>query len=378
VGKKRKAQRRHLPKIYWILLENQVTPYMVDFLKLTRERLTDVSLEFKVLAGDKGAAGTAASLHPSPFKIGFRTDLTPQNLIRKRDDLGSTALSEGLPLWRVLLIDDLGGGAIVEPGSDLVVDDAVQCIVIQIPSPVGSTANLERLFQALCVLAHKKKIPIIGVEFFPLNVPWMLAPSLVDGIITLRESSYDHLMKGLSREAQDIWLLPRHEASLLFRDSHKIPDERNVFYIPHTVPLIHEYKTILEGLAGVAGNSHLMFSVGEDQARGTYTHREIVEKVYADELARFESYSFHDINALVEITMADAVIAACANGTTAFSITYGIPTLIMDEDLEPACYGTEWLVNSREGMETAVKRIMACHRKTRGLAHILSDVLSTH
>jgi len=392
MGKRKKPNIARQPKIYWILLEDQVTPFMVEFLKRIRQAMKDmgISLQFKVLSCHKTAAKIASPLKPSSFSIVLRIKDKPfQNMIRKRNALGEITYTEGLPIWRTLLLDDLAGGQMPEPIIDLKLDTDLRCIVVQIPSVVGSTTVIERLFHALSFRARQRGIPIIGLEFSPLSTRWTLASSLMDEIITIRESSYDCLKA--CNIPSHIWLLPPYEACFCFLDCppfwanglgiayrykerYKIPEERTVIYIPYHVALIYEYREMLRHLAKFGEKLHIMFTVADDQARGTYTHQEIIEKTCRDELASLASFSFHDLNEIEDLTAADALIATCTSGTTRFSSTYGIPTIIFDRDMPPKEYGIEKFINSFDRLEAQVQEIINLHNKQTGLTAILRHV----
>ncbi len=390
--KKKRSLKSNKPIIYWVLMEDQLSNFMVDFLKFMKENITEVSLQFLVLSSDHDTAKMASVLSPLKFQLIFQqSEPSLQNFMEKRDAVGELRYSEELELWRVLLLDDLAGPTIVRPLLSVPLNDRIKAIVIQIPSAVGSTPVVERTFHAFSLLGHKNGIPVIGLEFFPLNTPWTLAPLLMDGAITIRRSSYEHLANTAKKHYQDLWLLPKYEASLLFLDCSpfwrnamtvaqnyqkklKIPSKRTILYIPHNVAMIHEYHKLLKMLSDLNEDFHIMFAIGFDQARGTYTHREIVENVYAEELARLGSYSFHDLNEVVDMALADAVITLCPSGSTSFSSSYGIPTIIADNRITAGNFGSEIYVQSYEKLEELVKEIVQNHGKTRRLEEILTEL----
>ncbi len=392
--KKRSEKKSKKPVVYWVLMEDQISNFMVDFLKFIKTQVRNVSLKFLVISSDTKTIQMASALSPSTFELTFRKDQPSlQNFIKKRDALGDLKYTEGLEVWRALLLDDLAGPTIVSPILKIPEGKRISGIVIQIPSPVGSTPIIERTFQAFSMYGCKNNIPVLGLEFFPLNTQWTLAPKLTDGIIAIRESSYDHLSRtiGNTDNSDHIWLLPRYEASLLFVDcppfwrnaldtipafyrQHGISPEKTVLYIPHNVAMIHEYHTLLKKISTMGADLHLMFAIGFDQARGTYTHREIVENVYAKELKTIGSYSFHDINDVIKIAMADAVVSLCASGSTAFASTYGIPSVILNDRATAGVFGTEKCVKTFEELEEALRQFIKKHRKIKRLEDILSQL----
>ncbi len=395
--KKRPQKKNAKPVVYWVLMEDQVSNFMVDFLKYIKRTVTSVSVEFLVLSSDAKTRQIASPLSPSVFDLRLiKEEPSLENFMKKRDALGDLRYTDGLEVWRALLLDDLGGSTVVKPILKIPEKRKINGIIIQIPSPVGSTPIVERTFQAFSMYGRKNHIPVLGLEFFPLNMPWTLAPMLTDGIIAIRESSYDHLSETMKNKTngEDIWLLPRYQSSLLFVDcspywrnaldaiynshnSYGISPEKTVLYIPHNVAMIHEYHVLLKNIARLEADLHLMFAIGFDQARGTYTHREIVEEVYEEELKNINSYSFHDLNNVVEIAMADAVVSLCASGSTSFASTYGIPSIIVDDRTTTGSFGMENYVATFGEMDEAVRKIVRKHKKIKPLEDILSGLGNT-
>ncbi|MCA1795791.1 MAG: hypothetical protein LC660_18325 [Desulfobacteraceae bacterium] len=50
-------------------------------------------------------------------------------------------------------------------------------------------------------------------------------------------------------------------------------DHKNIWLIP-------PYEELIKTLQPLGKKLHLMFSIGKDQIRGAYTHKEIIEIVY--------------------------------------------------------------------------------------------------
>jgi hypothetical protein len=381
------------PKIYWVLQNNQVTPSLVEFLKLTKQRMKEVSFEVKIPERDKDALKLSKGLNPTAFQvIAHRSEGSLANLIRKRDAIGEAEYSEGLFVWRALLADHLGGEVLIKVSLQIPPDPRVRCVIIQIPSPLGSHGDEEYIYYAWTLWARERGIPVIGYEFLPLDIRWTLAPSLLDGIITTSERSLAHLSSRCGKMPSQIWLLPRFEACsfspaspLFWRQdlgiayeyrAYKIPRERAVLYIPHNVMMVYEYQTIMKKLTEIGDKLHIMLATGKSQARGTHTHSQIIEKVCKKELEHFASYSFHDLDLIWDIPTADGLVAASTCYSTCVSSSLGIPTIIYDDVVPAGANGYQKTVNSLSGLMFEIEKLVDSHAKVTELKDIISDVLS--
>ncbi len=382
------------PKIYWILQNSQITPSMVEFLKLTKHRMKDVSFEFKIPVGGNDALKLSKGLNPATFEARYyKKERSTENLIRKRDAIGGAEYSEGLFLWRALLADDLGGGVLYKASLQVPPDPLVKCVIIQIPSPLFSHTEEEYIYHAWILWARERGVPVIGYEFMPLDIRWTLAPSLLDGIITTSERSHAHLTTGCGKIPSQIWLLPRFEACSFspaspvflrkdlgiaynYRALYKIPGERTVLYIPHNVMQVYEYRAIMKKLAGIGYRLHIMFAIGKSQVRGTHTHSQIIKKVCQKELEHFASYSFHDLNSVWDITMADGLVAANACFSTCASSALGIPTIIYDDAVPAGSNGYQKTVNNLSDLMVEIEKIVEYHGKVTELKDVISEILA--
>jgi len=382
------------PKVYWVLQNNQVTPGFVEFLKLTKKRTKEVSFEVKIPERDKDALKLSRDLHPATFKVvAHRSEGSIENFIRKRDAIGQAEYSEGLFLWRALLADHLGSDVIIEVSLQMPEDPRVRCVILQIPSPLGSHGDEEYIYYAWTLWARKRGIPVIGYEFLPMDIRWTLAPSLLDGIITTSERSHAHLSARYGEMPSQIWLLPRYEACsfspaspLFWREDlgiaynylvkYKIPMERTILYIPHYVMMVYEYQAIMKKLTRIGDRLHIMLGTGKSQARGTHTHSEIIEKVYQKELNHFASYSFHDLNSIWDIPMADGLVAASTCYQSCISSALGIPTIIYDDAVPAGANGCQKTVNSLSDLMVEIQRLVDSHAKVTGLKDVISEILA--
>jgi len=382
------------PKIYWILQNNQVTPGFVQFLKLTKQRMKEVSTEVKIPADDKDALKLSKDLNPTTFQVlAYRKEGSVEDLIRKRDAIGEAEYSEGLFLWRVLLADHLGGSILFKTSLQVPPDPQVRCVIIQIPSPLWSHNAEEYIYHAWTLWARERGIPVIGYEFMPLDIRWTLAPSLLDGVITTSERSHAHLTTRCGEMCSKIWRLPRYEAcsfspanplfwrrdlgiAYKYRALYKIPKERTILYIPHNVMLVYEYQAIMKKLTEIGDRLHIMVATGKSMSRGSHTHVQIIKKVCQKELEHFASYSFHDLSAVWDITMADGLVAAGAGYNTCASSALGIPTIIYDDVVPAGTNGYQKTVNSLSDLMVEIERIVEYHGKVTELGDIISEVLS--
>jgi hypothetical protein len=369
-----------MKKILWLIQSNQITPTILEFLKLLQTRMEkQIDLSFMVPETSSDVMDRTKALNPVCFKLSNRSARSVyKGYLAKKEILKDTEFTRGLSISDALLLDDLGGGNVIQTTLDIEKTANTCGLILQIPTPLGSAESEERVFQAAIVWARQNRIPVIGYELLPLDTRWILAASLPDGVITRSWESQDHLIQHLNHK--NIWQLPLYEASIFssvsavfhlngakasyhYRSTHQIPETRTVLFLPHNVAMIHEYKEVLRRIAPMGEELHLMFNYGEDQVRGSHTQQETVEIIYKKELASFASYSFHNMNAPWEMLMADSLVAASACFQTSIAQEQNIPIIIFDPMLPAMVHGFKQRVNSPEHLQTAIKKVIAMKSK---------------
>jgi hypothetical protein len=377
------------PHIYWILQANQTTPYIIDFLELIAHRTHEfMNLKFLIPDVDTNSLKDSKKLKPIVFQAS--SSITPdsyEGYNRKRNLLGNDDFSEGLAFYQPLLLDDLGGGNIQITNIHPPADTLPKAVVLQIPTPLGSSESEERLFYAWTHWGKANKVPVIGYELLPLDTRWTLAPSLMDGIITMRRDSFEYLTNEHAHLDQTIWLTPKFEGQLFspatvpfwrngmgahysFQSDINLDFKKTVLYLPHNVAMTHEFKKILEHLSCFSDDIHIMFPVGKDQVRGAHSHREIIEIVCHKELSAI-SHSFHDMNKPYDMTAADGLVATSNCYGSVVSATNGIPSIIFDPVLSPHSTGHIQRVATVEQLREAVSVLIQHHQQETELSRIL-------
>lgn len=379
-------------KILWLIQSNQLTPIIIDFLKTLQIR-TDKYMELLFIVPETSSKiiEKAKSLNPIVFKVSSRTATDSfQAYLAKRKSLADASFTDGLLFSDTLLIDDLGGGNVRQTNLMIDLPENTQGLVVQIPMPLGSSEEEERIFHSAILWARQNNIPVLGYELLPLDTNWTLAPSLADGIITKTFESYDCLKKQLAHK--NIWLLPEYEASIFsstatsfnlngakacyhYKNEHKIQAEKTILYLPHNVAMIYEYQQLINILTPLGDKLHLMFSIGEDQRRGAYSQQETIEIIYEKQLKQFSSYSFHNINNPWEMMMADAIVASSSCFNT--ELTKDIPSIIYDPKLSVPNRGNKKKINSKDIFLSTIKEIIDFHQYKTEFATILM-MLTTH
>ncbi len=380
------------PKLIWILQTNQVTSIILNYLRMMQTRLVNLlDLSFMIPSTSTEIKQSAEDLSPEIFNVSFRgLGKSYEAYLAKKNQLDGGIFPEGLPFSETLLLDDLGGGNIHQAIIDLPELKKAAGIILQIPTPLGSTDAEERIFHAIVLLAKQQGVPVIGYELLPLDTRWSLAPAMVDGVIATRRESAIHLQTnaGLSK---NIWLLTRYEsrifspaatqfalngvkAAFYYNQIFKLPQTRTILYIPHNVAMIHEYKKLLLSIQELGQHLHLMFTYGTDQVRGAYTHQDIIETVCTNELKQFASHSFHDLNKPWEMLMADGVIACSTCFSTVFSEANNLPTYIFDTDMPSFQEGYKHKINEPEKLVSAVKTLIARHEDQKEFSDILYTI----
>lgn len=362
-------------KIYWLLQDNQVTPTILEYLVLLKTRMERlIELSFIVPETSRSTLENLKPLNPSVFKIENRSAVKNYEAYKaKKQILGENQFSQGLRVSDALLLDDLGGGNAIQTSVRIPQDETAAAVILQIPTPLGSSETEERIYHSTINWATGNDLPSIGYELLPLDTRWTLAPSLPDGVITRTRESYNHMTQTLDH--QNIWRLPLYEASIFTsvstnfnlngakaayhnRTTHQIPEKRTVVFLPHNVAMIYEYQELIRMMAPFAGDIHLMISYGKDQNRGAYTQEQMVELIYKKELAQFASYSFHDMNAPWEMLLADVLCACSACFQTDIAQDKGIQCLIYDPMLPPATNGFKLRHNTSDTFQKALKAII--------------------
>ncbi|MBU1196540.1 MAG: hypothetical protein KKE62_11460 [Proteobacteria bacterium] len=378
-------------KVLWLIQSNQTTPVIIDFLQTMKVRTAQVlELIFIVPETASDLIEKAKSLNPVPFKIQTRTATDSyQAYLAKRKALGDAGFTDGLLFSDTLLLDDLGAGNVRQTILMIDLPENTHGLVLQVPMPLGSSEAEERIFHSAILWARENQIPVLGYELLPLDTRWTLTPSMVDGIVTRTFESYEYLKTRLSHK--NIWLIPEYEASIFssiattfnlngakasyhYKNEYQIPAQRAVLYLPHNVAMIYEYQELIQILTPLGNKLHLMFSIGEDQRRGSYSQQETIETIYAGQLKSFASFSFHNINNPWEMMMADAIVA----GSSCFNteLIKDIPAIIYDPGLPEITRGNKQKINSKQTLLSAVEAIIDFHQHRTDFANILMMMIT--
>ncbi len=373
--------------IIWIIQSNQITPVIAEYLATLRMRVEQfIDLQFFVPDDSESIVEKIRMLDPVVFPTSTQTANSPREAFSaKRFELAAGTFGEGLSFADVLLLDDLGGGQAARTLLNIQKPGNLCGIILQIPSPLGSSDMEERIFHAAILWARQNGIPSIGYELLPLDIRWTLAASLPDGVITRHGSSYEFLKSRLPHE--NIWSIPWYEggiftsnsekfhihgvkASYHYRNLYQVHPGLTVLYLPHNVAMVYEYRKLLEILAPLGKKLHLMFSIGKDQVRGSYSHQEMIETTCGKELSGFASFSFHGMESPWEMLMADAVVAC--SGCFHTQIAHGnIPAIIFDSHVPPMSREDICRVDEPDDLLSRVEALINEGKHTHEMADIL-------
>ena len=380
-----------MKKVLWLIQSNQLTPTIHEFFKLLQTRMEkQLDLSFIVPSTAPEVLDRIKDLKPTCFKLANRSTTTSyKGYQAKKEILKDTKFTQGLSIADVLLLDDLGGGNVLQTTLKIKRTADICGLILQIPTPLGSSEAEERVFHAAILWARQNRVPVIGYELLPLDIRWTLSTSLPDGVITRFRESHDHLKKELNHK--NIWQLPLYEASIFspvsttfnmngvkasyhYRTTHKIPESRTLLFLPHNVAMTHEYQELLRVIAPMGKELHLMFNYGEDQIRGAHTHKEMIEIIYRNELDQFASYSFHDMESPWEMLAADSLVAASACFQTNIAQEKNIPSIIFDPMLPPMTHGFKQRVNSPKQLQKAIGEVIALKENKTELGTIFMQL----
>lgn len=373
--------------IYWLLQSNQLTPTIIDFLETLKTRLfLQLDLQFIIPETSSDIFEKTKKLKPKIFKVLTRTATSSHQVyLAKKAALNGAAYTDGLKIEDTLLLDDFGGGNTRQTTLSIPFSENVRGLVLQIPTPLGSSESEERIYQSAIFWANQNRVPSIGYELLPIDTRWTLTASLPDAVITRTAESHSHLISELTHK--NIWLLPNYEASIFspvasnfhlngvkasyhYRNHHQIPSDRTILFIPHNVAMIYEYKDLLKALIPCGKKLHLMMGIGKDQIRGAYSQKETIEIVYKEELDRFASFSFHDINTPWEMMAADALVA-CSSCFNTLVAQKDIPCIIYDTGLHHHEKVQHTKLNRPQELQKQIKTVINRHQTKSELADIL-------
>lgn len=377
------------PVVYWVLQDNQVTANLIDLFELIQTRVKKV-LNLKFLVPEKSTTTLkkVSKLNPVSFGVAYgQKQNSYEGYCRKKNQLGDHGFSEGLKFQQALLLDDLGGGNILQTRLKVPNEKNVAGIIAQIPTPLGSSTDEEIIFYAWVHLAKINHVPVVGYELLSLASRWTLAPSLMDGLITTQKASWDYLNSPEADLNTKIWRLPRFESRFFSPATHQlwkksmgivyqsddIPEGRTILYIPHNVAMTYEYMDLLRHLAPLGENLHLMFTFGKDQVRGTHTHQQTIEITCRNELPYF-TFSFHDMNQSAQITMADALVCCADCYSAEVSSAIGIPTIIFDPMVPENGQGYKVWIKNPQTLTRQIEQIIVRHNEETQLSQILIDI----
>jgi len=382
------------PVIYWILQDNQVTPFIVDFLTLLKQRVHEFAeIKYLIAAHNTEALKTSKKLKPVPYHMTSSTCTDSyEGFCKKRDLIGDHEFSDGLSLWRTLLLDDLGSGNLFRADLHMKEKENIHGIILQIPTPLGSSVSEERTFYSWVYTAKQSNIPIFGYELLPLDTRWTLAPSLLQGVIASTQDSFKHLSDKDTGMNNKLWLIPRYEGRFFspsctplwrnglgtaykYQKELKIPMDRTIIYIPHNVAMTYEYKKLVSFLKPFEKKIHIMFCIGKDQIRGTHKHDEIIKIVCKNDLKTI-SHSFHDLNSPWEITMADCVAGCASCYTSSISAANNIPTIIYDPMVKPNKNNFKKSVSTIADFTSFIDKIILTHNNKTEFAKIIFQIIN--
>jgi len=373
--------------ILWLIQTNQITPIIVEFLETLQKRVENyIDLRFIVPESSSNILEKLKNLNPILVKATTRIAKQPLKVYQsKKEALSKQAFSEGLLFADVLILDDLGGGRGQQTTLEIPLSKDTCGLIIQVPTPLGSSDTEEKIFHSAILWGTHNKIPVLGYELLPLDTKWTLAPSLPNGVITRRHDSYAHLKNQLPHD--NTWLLPLYEAAIFssmstkfhlngarscyhHRNEHSIPASKTILYLPHNVAMVYEYHKIIKMLTPLGEHLHLMFGIGKDQVRGAYDQKQVIEKIYTKELKSYFSYSFHDINASWEMMLADVILAAASCFNTEIA-EKELPCLIFDPQLPPMVEGKKKRIATGTALLEAINQTIQHHECKTEFSDIL-------
>jgi hypothetical protein len=250
-----------------------------------------------------------------------------------------------LPLWKVLAMDDFLASLQLfgaQPDIDLRAD----AILVPLMAIDNNTRGSCGLYTWLISEARRRSIPVIALEVSPMGNKNTLCHLPVDYYAVKTEWSKKFLVREELARPERVSVLKWEESYQLWpgRDDYSeaylehegtargmlnLPWDDPVILIPHHVAFLWEVRKILEVLAQLAFNAHIVIRVDSRTVRRHYHEREIVMESYGKEIRALPHVVVDErVGIGLLLQMADLVISPFAGTTTERAGLCRKPTII--------------------------------------------------
>lgn len=251
-----------------------------------------------------------------------------------------------LPLWKVLALDDFAGSLLLF-GSRPAALPACDLILMPMMGVDNNTKGACGLYVWLMSEALKQNIPTLGVEYSPIGNKQTM--SLFPHTAFAVKSAFSRgCLIEYGYDPEQIALLNIADSYLIAQDrsdyAEAFASQENAIYsilgidrkrflvlIPHHVGFLWEVRKILQSLIDTFQGEPYTVVIKADPnlVRRQYTEVDIVQIVYADEIAKLPHFVIDtQIGFALLVQAADLIIAPLASSLLNWATTFGVPTII--------------------------------------------------
>jgi len=249
-----------------------------------------------------------------------------------------------LHVWKVMAMDDYLGCVDVVAEFDLPFEPDL--LVYPLMGVDNNSTAASRLYSAMLLQARKAHAPVIGLEVSPLGNKQTLSASLADRYAVKNEFSRAFVVREQLAPPERTFVLPPEESYLLTcRDDDFLNDYfeqeeilrhkfnfnpgQVVILIPHHVAFVHEIRQLLMSLKSLPFFFSVILRADPNIARQGLKERDIVEKVYREEIAALPNVIVDDQGGwLWPLLLSDVILSPLHCVFTELAASYGKLTLV--------------------------------------------------
>ena len=250
-----------------------------------------------------------------------------------------------LPLWKVLAMDDFLSSLQLF-GAQPKIRVRADAMVVPLMAIDNNTRGSCGLYTWLISEARREEIPVLALEVSPLGNKNTLCHMPADHYAVKTEWSKEFLVREKLARPEQVSVLKWEESYHLWpardeyteayleheakaREMLNLPSDDPIILIPHHVAFLWEVRKILEALARLEFNAHVVIRVEARTVRRHYHEREIVMESYGKEIRALPHVVVDErVGIGLLLQMADLVISPFAGTTTERAGFCRKPTII--------------------------------------------------
>lgn len=260
---------------------------------------------------------------------------------------------DGLPLWKILALDDFVGSLMLHKAQPETWFDADVVLM-----PLMAVDNNSRegcgLYGWAQARAKERGVPIVGFEVGPIGNKHTMAHLAMDVFAVKSLRAKDYLVRHGAARPDRVFVLTHEEAYLTYPGTAQYEDaflEKDVAlrqklnlqsggltaFLPHHVAFQYEARKIIEALAGVPDLANLIIRVDNRTTRRQHTEQDIVLRCYGPAIRKLKHVVICDETVGVGLLthVADFIVTGNAGMVTERAGYVRKPTIICQAFREP-------------------------------------------